>query len=302
LFWRAPESRRSRRLIGRADGGRTHGPVVRGATVEQIASIEESQMSATSIHAYLRASGAGSEHERVGPFLAAFTPGNDHPMRNYAIPDDDAEPSGDEVDAMVKVFERRGRRPRLEYAAEAAPLLEAILCARGFELERRLPVMTCRPARPRGALATPGDFVVALAETDRDHADAMVVADEAFGEPAAAPSAAAIAARRRMGAAGAAVVLARRRSDGEPAGSGLFQIPRAGVSEVAAVGTRVGFRNCGVASAVTARLLAAAAETGVELLWLTSEGPREERIYARAGFVSDGLEMVHISKPEHRRT
>ncbi|MBV8933942.1 MAG: GNAT family N-acetyltransferase, partial [Kutzneria sp.] len=32
----------------------------------------------------------GRETARVGPFLATFTPGTDHPMLNYAIPDNGA--------------------------------------------------------------------------------------------------------------------------------------------------------------------------------------------------------------------
>jgi hypothetical protein len=34
------------------------------------------------IHAYLRAGGDGFDIQQVGPFLATFTPGTEHPMRN----------------------------------------------------------------------------------------------------------------------------------------------------------------------------------------------------------------------------
>ena len=253
-------------------------------------------MNTTQIHAYLRASGTGSEHERVGPFLATFTPGTDHPMRNYAIPDDDARPSGVEIDALVQAFEQRGLKPRLEYAANAAPRLEAILVAAGFEAEGLLPLMTCHPGEAR-PIEAPPDFVVALAESDRDHAESMVVAGDAYGEPGPPPGDASVAARQRMTAAGGAVVLARHRDSGEPAGSGLFPVPQAGVSELAAVGTRAAFRNRGVAAGVTARLIQAAFDLGLELLWLTPGDARAERIYARASFAFDAGQMVHISKP-----
>lgn len=257
-------------------------------------------MSAALIHGYLRASGLGSQPERVGPFVALFTPDSDHPMRNYAIPDDDAQPTGAEVEALVRVFEERGLRPRLEYAPDAAPRLESILFDAGFEVEGRHAVMTCRPDQAV-ALEGPGDFAVGLAGTDRDHVDAMVVADIAYGEAGPPPNAAAVAARRRLVDAGGAVVLARHRATGRPAGSGLVQIPRAAVSELAAVGTHPEFRNRGVAAAVTARLIGAAFGGGIELVWLTAEDVNAERIYARAGFVSDGLTMVHLSRPAREK-
>ena len=256
-------------------------------------------MTATQIHAYLRASGIASEHERVGPFLATFTPGTDHPMRNYAIPDDDARPSSAEVDALVQAYERRGLKARLEYAADAAPRLEAVLVGAGFEVEGHLPIMTCRPNEAR-LLAPPPDFVVEEAETDRDHAEAMAVAAEAYGEPAPPPSDEAVAARWRMTAAGGAVVLARHRRSGRAAASGIFPAPRARVAELAAVGTRAEFSNRGVAAAVTSRLVQAAADRGLGLLWLDPASARAERIYARAGFVLDGGPMVHISRPRRR--
>lgn len=257
-------------------------------------------MNATQIQAYLRASGIGSDHEQVGPFLAHFTPGTDHPMRNYAIPDDDAQPSRIEVDALIEAFERRGLKPRLEYAADAAPRLETILLDAGFELEDRLTVMTCDPSgnqQSSDAIA----FEVGVAESDREHIDAIVVANDAYGEPGPPPGEDAVAARRRMSEAGGAIVLARDRATGRPAGSGVLQIPRAGVSELGAVGTRSEFRNRGVAQAVTARLVRAASEHGVALVWLTAEGMQAERVYWRAGFVLGDVQMVHISRPGGRR-
>ena len=252
-------------------------------------------MNGTLIHAYLRASGMGSDHEQVGPFLAHFTPGTDHPMRNYAIPDDDAQPSRIEVDALIETFERRGLKPRLEYAADAAPRLETILLDAGFEVEDRLTVMTCDPSGDQ-QLSEPADFEVGVAESDRDHIDAIVVAKDAYGELGLPPGEDALAGRRPMSGAGGAVVLARDRATCRPAGSGVLQIPRAGVSELGAVGTRSEFRNRGVAQAVTARLVRAASEHDVALVWLTAEGAQAERVYARAGFVLGDLQMVHISR------
>lgn len=253
-------------------------------------------MSGTKIHAYLRAGGAGSQHERVGPFLATFTPGSNHPMRNYAIPDDDARPTRTEAGALIDAFARRALTPRLEYFDDAAPDVEAVLLAAGFRVDARLVVLGCR-AGEEHPLEVPPRFSVALAASERDHTDAMVVAGDAYGEPGA-PDAAAIGARLRMVAAGGAVALARHRPTGAPAGSGQVGVPHAGVSELAAVGVHAQFRSRGIAGAITALLTREAFARGLELLWLTAESAQAERIYARVGYRPIVGHMVHMSVPK----
>ena len=45
------------------------------------------------IQRYLRTTAArGRDVERIGPFLATFDRGTDHPYLSYAIPDDGARP------------------------------------------------------------------------------------------------------------------------------------------------------------------------------------------------------------------
>ncbi len=56
------------------------------------------------IQGYLRALFARREDaERVGPFLAGYDAHSDNPYRNYAIPDDEAEPSSGDVMALIDV-------------------------------------------------------------------------------------------------------------------------------------------------------------------------------------------------------
>jgi GNAT superfamily N-acetyltransferase len=247
------------------------------------------------IHAYLRAGGAGNEIEQVGPFLATFTPGTKHPMLNYAIPEDDACPDHTEVGELIDLFRRRGLKPRLEYADAAAPRLEAILRDSEFEVEKRLPLMVCQIGEAR-SVTRPVGFDIGIAVSDEEHSEAMLVANDAYGEPAQ-PTAAAVAVRRRMAASGGAVALARHRATGEPAGSGLYPIPRASVTELAGIGTRDGFRRRGVALALSAALAKHAFNSGIELLWLTPENGSAERIYSRVGFTRTTWSMVHISMP-----
>lgn len=253
-------------------------------------------MNTSKIHAYLRAPAANIQLERVGPFVARLTLGTSHPMLNYAVPDDGASPSAADITALIDLFERRNLKARLEYEADAAPVLEELLVAAGFVVEARLPLMGCRPADAQLIEPSP-PFTVVKAETEADHIDAIIVADEAYREPKRRPRRGVVNTRREMTAAGGAVVLARERATGAPVGSGLFPPPRAGVSELAAVGTREAFRGRGVATAVTSHLVGRARYNRVEFLWLTPEDDQAERTYGRVGFARLGGHMVHISRP-----
>jgi hypothetical protein len=101
----------------------------------------------TALQANLRLSHANPE--RVGSFTLKLNNGNPNPNLNYAVPDDDADPSVEEIQQLIDAFGRRGRVPRLEYIVPAAPRLEAALVAAGFRVENRLPVLVCTPASVR---------------------------------------------------------------------------------------------------------------------------------------------------------
>jgi hypothetical protein len=81
--------------------------------------------------------------ERIGPFVATFNREDANPYLNYAIPDDAAMPSPEDVTALVAAYRERDRRPRLEYIPALTPAVEPVLLAAGFEPERRTPLMTC---------------------------------------------------------------------------------------------------------------------------------------------------------------
>src|SRR3569832_2163949 len=84
------------------------------------------------LNAYLRVTAPqGRVALRTGPFLATFDPRRDNPYRNYAVPDDGADPTPAEIEAFAEICRAHGRRPRLEYAPEAAPAQEAALVAAG---------------------------------------------------------------------------------------------------------------------------------------------------------------------------
>ncbi len=241
----------------------------------------------TDIQESARAAAAhGRERERVGPFLATFTPGTDHPYLNYAIPDDGAEPGQAEVAALEAAFAARGLVPRVEALSRTAPKAEEALLAAGWAVEARLVVMTCSEPSELG----PPPGVELVVPEDPEAQDALVrVQAEAFGEPPPAPGAG--GEKQALLARGGQAVLAL--AGGKPAAGGIVVAPVGGVAELAGLGVLEPFRRRGIGAAVTAELTRRALAGGTRLVWLTPGDAGAERIYARAGFAVEG-EMVHL--------
>jgi GNAT superfamily N-acetyltransferase len=244
---------------------------------------------------YLRATAPqGRDIERVGPFLATYDPTTDHPYLNYAIPDDDAEPTADDVAALIAAYAARGRVARLEYLPAAAPAVEAALLAGGLALEARLAVMTCGAAELRTPADPPG---VQLARpADAGERFAMAVAQHAaFGEPP--PERDAFDDDGDDTPTGAIRILARDVATGEIVGGGVATTPADATTEIAGIGVLASHRRRGIAGAITARLAREAFAAGVTTAFLTPGGDDAHRVYARAGF-ADTTEMLHLRLPE----
>src|SRR5689334_7834611 len=96
----------------------------------------------SAIQAYLRkAASLDRIAEYIGPFLATVSPDSDNLYFNYAIPDDGAAPTAEDVRALIAFYEAHNRTPRLEYSSTLAPAVEAALLAQGFTVEVLAPLM-----------------------------------------------------------------------------------------------------------------------------------------------------------------
>ncbi|MEJ0026194.1 MAG: GNAT family N-acetyltransferase [Rhizomicrobium sp.] len=239
--------------------------------------------------AYLRAAAERRPlKRRAGPFLATFAT-DPNIYLNYAMPDDDADPSPDDVAALIALFEAYGRKPRLEYIPAAAPKVEAALLGAGFIAEARVPVMHCTPDMAVHAPATQ-DIAVFLATEMPDLIAVDEAQAEAYGAPPRGPG-----GHKRALRAGGLVAGARDMATGAVIGGGVAMPPHAGIGEIAGIGVHSGFRRRGAAGALTALLAREAFARGFDLLWLTPGGAEAERIYARAGFAAVS-EALHISR------
>ena len=163
------------------------------------------------IHSYLR---VAASHQReiaqIGSFLATFSPSSDDPFLNYAIPNDNAQPSPAEVNALIVAYEKRSRQPRLEYVSQLAPTVEIALLDAGFCVEGNLPLMTCIPGSEQMLPVPPGVELI-LPVSQRDLLATVTVQHEAYG--AQPPDSAAIDRLRTSLAAGGIAVLAPDRGN-----------------------------------------------------------------------------------------
>ena len=238
------------------------------------------------IQAYLRAHALQrADHARIGPFVAGFWAGDPNPYLNYAVPEDFAQPTRAEIDALAAAFRRRGCRTRLEYISDVAPAVEPALLAAGFVAENRFPLLACLPAMH--VTITAPDITIEVVTSDAGISEAIAVGAEANGT-AVLPE-----PLRRMLGQGGLLLLAR--SGGAAVGTGMATPPQNGVVEVAGIGVRHAWRRRGIATALTSAITQAALARGAELAWLTPEQETAEPAYQRAGFVRV-TEQLHISR------
>ena len=245
-----------------------------------------------SINSYLRAvAPLGRESDHIGPFVATCSPTTDNPYLNYAIPDDRAAPTRDEIQALVDWYLSRSRKPRLEYVTSESPAVEPALLGADFAIEGRLPVMVW----DRDAPATPPpdgiEFVVPM--SDEDLFGLMEVTAEAYDSPP--PAAYDVKLTRWSLGHGTGAVVARDEATGKVVAAGTFPPIVEGVTEIAAIGVALAHRRRGVGQALARRLAEEACARGASRPFLMAAHEPEARIYLRAGFVVVG-EILHISR------
>ncbi|HEY4017338.1 MAG TPA: GNAT family N-acetyltransferase [Pseudonocardiaceae bacterium] len=231
------------------------------------------------------------EPVETGGFVVGIDPSTTSHHVNYATPLPGIEPTSADVAALVSAFRERGLTPRLEFAPNAAPAVEAALYAAGFTVEEEHEYLVC----VRDSLVPPDNPpLVEAPETDADYLAVDAALAEAFGDEFT-PSPQGVARLRRIGEMGGAVRLVRA-PDGDCAGAASCSAPAVGTSELAGVGTRPAYRGRGIAAAVTASLTALMFAKGNESVWLEYGGDGSRRVYERIGYRPAGRRL-YVSIP-----
>ncbi|MCX5400868.1 GNAT family N-acetyltransferase [Streptomyces sp. NBC_00102] len=233
----------------------------------------------------------------TGGFVAGFDPATPSPFINYATPLPGARPTGDDVRSLIEAFRVRGLLPRLEYAPEAAPDVEAALRTAGFTVEETHTYLVCTPATliPSPVPDAGGTdeerpaLLVRTPESDEEYAAVDAALSESF-EGVHVSSAQGVARLRRTQESGGGVRFVRA-PDGTCAGAASCSAPAVGTAELAGVGTRPAFRGRGIAGAVTGALTGSMFDRGAESVWLEFSGEGSRRVYERLGYRPQGTRL-----------
>jgi ribosomal protein S18 acetylase RimI-like enzyme len=245
----------------------------------------------------------------TGPFVAGFDPSSTSRFINYATPLPGAEPTDQDVAALIATFRERDLVPRLEFAPQAAPAVEPALCRAGFTTEAVHDYLVCTPGSltrsvpPVGSDSGPAGASAAATTVeapvdDADFAAVDATLSEAFEGPFAS-SPEGVERLRRTVAAGGAVRLTRA-ADGTCAAAACCSAPAVGTAELWGVGTRPAYRGRGIAGALTAALAEAMFETGAESVWLEASADGSRLVYERVGFAAEGIRLYLALKGDRR--
>jgi GNAT superfamily N-acetyltransferase/uncharacterized damage-inducible protein DinB len=237
------------------------------------------------IQNYLRANTSGVS----GPFGYILDPYDDNPDRNYATPlDGDPSPTAAEIADLCALFASQDRMPRLEYVAPAPSLESALQQHAGFDIERRLPLLTV-DAESLVAAAVPPETAIRQARTSDEFAAVAAVQNTAYGQAGPADQHDVDRLVDTV-AAGGTVVMATR--SGQCVGAGMHTRPVDGISEIAAISVEGAHRRQGIAAAIgselTRSVFAAAATPFIQ-----AEGVAEQGLYQRLGYRPIGA--IHIA-------
>ena len=219
---------------------------------------------------------------RVGPFLAVFNERSDNVFRNYAIPDEGAEPTAAELAALVDAFHERKRTPRFEFVTPNPPVEQAIE-EFGFTVDDRIVLMSVDEGDVTPPDPVPGAEIT-VAATDEAMWHVLRIQYQAFGETNEVIQADVDGALRSL-PDGQVTVLAT--IDGKPAGAGLYTEPRLGMAEVVGIAVAPEFRRRHLASLITADLTKRAFAAGLQP-YLQCETENEGRLYGRVGYRNVG--------------
>ncbi|HYU77064.1 MAG TPA: GNAT family N-acetyltransferase [Ktedonobacteraceae bacterium] len=234
------------------------------------------------IQSYLRhAATRGRDIQRIGPFLATFTPHSTNPFLNYAIPDEGTSPSPEDIASLIRVYQQQKCIPRLEYLPRRAPAVEPALLAAGFHVEERMPLMICLPERLHHP-PLPAGIELLTPTTDAEILALVTAQNEAYGE--AAPEPDVVGRQRTFLEAGGIALLARDSLTGDEVGGGICNVPFDQTTELSSVGVRVPYRRRGIAAALTAQLVQLAWAAGISTVFLMAAHEAEARVYGRVGF------------------
>lgn len=229
----------------------------------------------------------------VGPFLAGLHPNSDLVWVNYALPLRPLAPgevTPELLGQLREEFRRHGRRLRFEFFEALHPGLAADLERGGLQLQLRIPLMLCAPGAVRERPAV-GVELVRLRGDEPDELlrEFLHVARQSFGQPGEPEPHEVPELRDHLGLGRMRGALARVA--GRVAGVATLVTSN---DELAGVGTLPEFRRRGIASHLSAVLVAEHFARGARLAWLSAGDAAAHAVYTQVGFRDGGAQLNYI--------
>lgn len=241
--------------------------------------------------AALEARPAGSQLLSVGPFRALVPP-SDQAGGWVTIVDGPApeKETKESVRVLRTLFGQRHTELEIEYNDTFFPTVGAWLEATGLTLDRRDPLMACRPERYSPIVAPEVRLRRLTADSDPTDLGAFQTIRWTNGgerENAVPPI---DHLRKELASTSSVFLLAWL--DGEAAGTGVSHSLK-GTGELVGIVTRADKRRRGVAATVTSHLVARQFSTGAEFVFLDAANEAAVKLYERIGFRIFGMNCVY---------
>ena len=245
------------------------------------------------IMAFIRASRNARDLKRAGPFVLLINESTKLRHLNYAIPDDGADPSSAEVDALIDAFRGADRMPRVEFLPSVAPALEGRLVEHGFTVEQRLPLMTCTRSSVVD-LASPAGIHLAEPHDDATIRTMASLQHDVFEDPEPVSDRTVTWLRGNIERGGRAMI-ANDATNGRLVGAAQTGVPACGATEIGGVAVATSHRRRGIAAAMVASLVKQAFDSRLTTVFLEA-APGADGAYRNAGFRRTST-SVHLSLP-----
>jgi ribosomal protein S18 acetylase RimI-like enzyme len=241
----------------------------------------------------LEARPSGTQLLTVGPFRILIPPDRHSGWMTLVEGRPTERETTDAVARLRSAKPGRSSELEVEYDETAFPQVGTWLKAAGLTLERRDPLMACRPGRFRPFTANdvvqrrltpasaPGDLEVfqAIRWTNGGELDHAAPPIDRL--------------RKELASADSFYLLAWL--DGERAGTGVSHSLK-GAAEVVGVVTRADKRRRGVAAAVTSTLVTEHFAGGGDFVFLDAANESAARVYERLGFTRFGTNCVYVGE------
>lgn len=193
---------------------------------------------------------------------------------SYAMPTGPVEAA--DVQGLVRHFQSRNRRPRLEFCRELWPGVPSLLEGAGFELEIAAPIMLL----PREGWLPIEPVIPSHLAVGSEAGELRKIANVAFGMPDDDTADNSSTAEQLDTGS---LLGALCEIDGKAVGCGYAQGNQT-VREIAGIGTLPDFRRRGIASSVITTLLTKFFLDGGKVAWLTPGDDGAEAVYTKLGF------------------